>query len=118
MNGEARRFEHGLQVGRGRALAVGAGDMDDRRELTFGMAQPLQQPLHAAQGKVDALGMERFQPLQDALGGARGHELFLIAVAAAVCLVLEDGVRGFRLRRRLGYLFRGGQGGGFESRGR
>ncbi len=91
--------------------------MDDRRELAFGVVQPIQQALHAAQGKVDALGMERFQPLQDALGGARGHELFLFAVAVAVCLVLENGVRGFRLGR-LGRLFGGGQGGGFESRGR
>ena len=39
MDSPARRFEHGAHEGDGRALAVGAGDMDHRRQMELGRAQ-------------------------------------------------------------------------------
>ena len=36
--------------------------MNDRRQFAFGMIQPLQQPLHPLQTKVDTLGVKLGQP--------------------------------------------------------
>ena len=61
---EARRLGDGPQVGDGRALAVGAGDMDHRRQAALGMAQRGREATHAAEGEVDTLGMQGAQALQ------------------------------------------------------
>ena len=45
--------------GDGRALAVGAGDVDHRRQVPLGMAERGEQPLDAVERQVDALGMQR-----------------------------------------------------------
>jgi hypothetical protein len=37
-------FERGLEKGESRALAVCAGDVDDRRELRFGIADCIEEP--------------------------------------------------------------------------
>ena len=58
MDAMTRGFQDRSQVGDRRALAVGAGDMNDRRQLALGMIEPLQQQLHALQTKVDASGMQ------------------------------------------------------------
>ena len=54
-----RGLEHRLQVGGDRALAVGAGDVDDRRQRSCGIAELRQQPLDAAERQVDQLRMQR-----------------------------------------------------------
>ena len=43
MNAFAGRLQHCARKGDGRAFAVGAGDMDDRRQLALGMIEPLEQ---------------------------------------------------------------------------
>ena len=58
MDAKACGFQDRAQVGNRRALAVGAGDMNDRRQLALGMVKPLQQQLHALQTEVDAPGMQ------------------------------------------------------------
>ena len=62
MDSQARRFQDRAQIGERRTLAIGAGDVDHRRQLTFGMIEPLQQKLHAIEAEIDPLGMQRGQP--------------------------------------------------------
>ena len=47
MDALARRLQHRAQEGDGRALAVGAGDMDHRRQPVLRVAEALEQPLDA-----------------------------------------------------------------------
>ena len=49
MDAFARRFEKGAQIGDGRALAVGAGDMDDRRQPVLRPPELLEQALDAVE---------------------------------------------------------------------
>ena len=70
MNAVSRRFQHGAQIGDDGALAVGARDMDDRRQAALGMAQAFQQAPGAIERQVDDLGMETGQPLQDEIAAA------------------------------------------------
>ena len=65
MNALARRFEDRAHEGDGRAFAVGAGDMDHRRQPPLRMIERGQQPLDAVERQIDALGMQRQQPRQD-----------------------------------------------------
>ena len=58
MDAMTRCFQDRAQVSNRRTLAVGAGDMNDRRQIALGMVEPLQQQLHALQTKVDASGMQ------------------------------------------------------------
>jgi len=53
MDAIARRFGHGTQVGDQRALAVGAGDMDDRRQLLVRRTQLIEQALDPLQTEID-----------------------------------------------------------------
>ncbi len=55
----ARGFQHGAQEGDGRALAVGAGDVDHRRQFALGMIECGEQPLDAVERQIDPLGMQR-----------------------------------------------------------
>ena len=59
---QPRRLAHGAQKGAGGALAVGAGDMDHRRQMQLRVAQIGQQTLHASEAQIDELGVERLQP--------------------------------------------------------
>ena len=59
MHALARRLQHRAQEGDGRALAVGAGDMDHRRQLRSGWPSAREQPLDAVERQIDALGMQR-----------------------------------------------------------
>ena len=56
---QAGGFQDRAQVSDRRTLAIGAGDMDHRRELAFGMVEPRQQPVHPFQIKIDAPRMQR-----------------------------------------------------------
>ena len=58
-------FEDRAHEGDGRALAVGAGDVDHRRQLALGMIERGQQPLDAIERQIDAFGMQRGQPRDD-----------------------------------------------------
>jgi hypothetical protein len=66
---QAGGLEHGAEEGDDGALAVGPGDVDDRRQRAFGMSERGQQPLDAAEGQVDRPGVERLQPLEDGVTG-------------------------------------------------
>ena len=48
MRALAEGLRHGADKGDQRALAVGAGDVDDRRQAPLGMAKGCEQPLDAA----------------------------------------------------------------------
>jgi hypothetical protein len=58
-------LENGTHEGDRRALAVGPGDVDHRRELALGMAERVQNAPHPTERKVYALGVQREQPRQD-----------------------------------------------------
>ena len=62
----ARRLGDGAQEGAGAALAVGAGDVDHRRQAALGMAERRQQAV-AAGPRLRSIsrGMQRVQPLDD-----------------------------------------------------
>ena len=49
---------HLRQIGAGRALAVGPGDMDGRGQAVLRIAQGRQQALEPTQGEVNFLGMQ------------------------------------------------------------
>ena len=60
----ALRFGDGAQEGDERALAVGAGDMEDRRQPLLGRAERGKQPLDAAKRKIDRFRVQRFQAIE------------------------------------------------------
>ena len=62
MDSQARRFQDRAQICERRTLAIGAGDVDHRRQLAFGMIEPIQQKLYAVEAEIDPLGMQRGQP--------------------------------------------------------
>ena len=62
VDAKAGSFQDRAQIRDGRTLAIGAGDMDHRRQFAFGMAEPLQQPVHAVEAEVDPARMQRGQP--------------------------------------------------------
>ena len=64
-------LEPGAQHRHHRALAVGAGDVDHRRQPPLGVAERGEQPLDAAERQVDHLGMQRRQALEDAVARRR-----------------------------------------------
>ena len=70
MDAEAGRFEDRPHEGDGRTLAVGAGDMDHRRQLLLRIAQPLEQAQDAPERQVDQLGMQREEARQQEVGCA------------------------------------------------
>src|SRR6202451_1701375 len=77
MHALAGRFEDRAHEGNGRAFAVGAGDMDQRRQFLFRMIERGKQALDAIERRVDALGMQRQQSRQDGIdcrrAGTRAH---------------------------------------------
>ena len=62
---EAGRFEHRAHEGDGRALAVRAGDMDDRRQAAMRLAHGPEEALQAPERQVDQLGMKREKARQN-----------------------------------------------------
>jgi len=57
------------QKGADRALPVGAGDMDGWREVVLRRAKRCQEPLKAAQGEVNFLGMQACKARQRVVEG-------------------------------------------------
>ncbi len=76
MDLETLRLQHGAREGADRALAIGAGDMDDGRQFLFGMAEIGEQPDDPVQDQIDPLGVKRQKPFEDpvAAGVADAHE--------------------------------------------
>ena len=50
-------FQHRPHERDQRSLGVGPGDMNDRRQLPFGMAQTRKQGFNPTQSQIDNLGM-------------------------------------------------------------
>ena len=67
VHAQAGRFQDRAHERDGRALAVGAGDMDDRRQLALGMVERGQNPPHAIERQIDQLGMQRGEPRDDGI---------------------------------------------------
>src|SRR5690606_20734154 len=66
------RLQPGADHRLGRALAVGAGDVDHRRQRAFGVAERGKKPPHAVEREVDDLRMQRHHPGEDQIG-TLGH---------------------------------------------
>ena len=65
-------LQHGLQQRGGGALAVGAGDVDDRRQAVVRVAEPGQQRLDAAERQIDAPRVQRLHLGQQIVARAHG----------------------------------------------
>ena len=61
MHAQTGGLGHGSDEGAGAALAVGAGDVDDRRQAPLGMIQPGKQGTKPVEAEIDQPGM---QPLE------------------------------------------------------
>ena len=70
VHARAGGFEYRLEIGGDRALAVGAGDVHDRRQLVVGIAELAEQPLDAAERQIDQLRMQQLH-LGEELGARR-----------------------------------------------
>ena len=71
------RADHGL----GAALAIGSGNMNNRRQEAFGMAKRRQQPFHPPHGQINHLGMQRHHALQNGVrAGLCRHHTFASAI--------------------------------------
>ena len=90
MHAIARALQHRAQIGADRTFAVGARDMDDRRQFFLRMAERRQQALDAIQHQIDALGMKRQQPLENGVAG-RGLALMPMAYWRWRLAVRRDG---------------------------
>src|SRR6201999_1699830 len=62
VDAKAGGFQDCAQIRDRRSLAVGAGDMDHRRDLFLGVTEPLQYPMHAIEAEIDALRMQGTKP--------------------------------------------------------
>src|SRR4029079_13555399 len=60
-------LQHCAQERARRAFAVRTSDMDHRWQLALWMTERGEQPLDAIERQVDALGMQRGQPLDDGI---------------------------------------------------
>ena len=61
---EPRRLDRRAQEGAGRALAVGAGDMEDGRQRPFRIAEPVEQGRNPLQPQYVAAGRKERQPVE------------------------------------------------------
>ena len=91
MDAQPLRFGDGAQEGDGRALAIGAGDVDRRRQSILGVAQGLADPQHAFEIEIDQLGVKGFQPFKRRIEGQKavGHGAILGRFGG--CVYLEQG---------------------------
>jgi hypothetical protein len=75
----AGRLERAADVLRHRAFAIGAGDVHHRRQALLWIAELVQEPLDALQRKVNSLGMELLQALQDFVARHDGRWVYSAA---------------------------------------
>ena len=84
MDAIARRSREGAQESDRRTLAVGAGDMDDRRSRSRAIAQRGEQPLDPLSERSNRPAMERPQPREsDVAGRGRIHAALFAAAGCA-----------------------------------
>ncbi len=81
VGGQAAGLQNRPHERDGRALAVGAGDVDHGRQAALRMVQPREQPLDAAERQVDGAGVERQEARHQGVG--RGHRRAQAASEAA-----------------------------------
>ncbi len=67
MHSKAGGFQDRAHERDGRALAVGAGDVDDRRQAPLRMAERSENAPHALEREIDPLGMQRQEPRDDGI---------------------------------------------------
>ena len=72
MNAKPGRLDRGTQESAGRSLAVGAGDMEDRRQLLLRIAQSLKQRGDPFQPQYVAPRRQHRQPVELTLDGGIG----------------------------------------------
>ena len=63
MHAQPCRLGHGAQEGAGAAFAVGAGDVDDRRQILLGVAEGGEQSEKAVEAEIDQLRIEVVKPV-------------------------------------------------------
>ena len=71
MDALSRRFEKGAEIGDGRALGIGAGNVDHRRQALLRIAHIGEQTQNTFEAEIDQLGMQTGQALQNGVGA--GH---------------------------------------------
>ena len=71
VDAQARRLTDRAQESNGRTLAVGAGNVNDRRQATLGMIQCREDAMHPRQIEIDTLGVQRREPRQQTVEIAR-----------------------------------------------
>ncbi len=67
--GEAGGLDRGTQKGAGRALAVGAGDMEHRRQALMRVAEPVEQHGDAFEAEDVGARGQRPEPIELCLDG-------------------------------------------------
>ncbi len=83
VHGEPRRLQDRAHEGDGGALAVGAGDMDHRRQLALGMTERIENAPHPIERKIDQLGMQGREPRDDGIDGGHGPRPRITVVSKA-----------------------------------
>src|SRR5262249_46046046 len=98
-------LQHRAREGTGRTLAVGAGDMDDRRQPVLRIAKVGEKTLDAVENEIDPLRRKGRKPFEDrvALGGAEAHgaRAGSTAVRASTVRVCGGGSFAFGRERRI-----------------
>src|SRR5262245_52626801 len=72
MDLESSCFHRRAQIGQGRAFAVGASNMNDRRQLGFRMIKACENPLHTNKIEIDDLWMKREQARENGITQRHG----------------------------------------------
>src|SRR3954454_6255024 len=62
VDAQAGGLQRRAQISERRALAVGTGDVDHRRQLALGMTEPVEQAVHPLQPEIDAFLVQGRQP--------------------------------------------------------
>ena len=62
---KALRLQHGTEKGTHRTFAVGAGNVQHRREIFLRISERRKKPADAIENKIDTFGVERKQPFED-----------------------------------------------------
>ncbi len=76
LNPQALPRQHGVQAGNDRTLAVGAGDMDNRRQAPVRCAQPFQKCRQTLQIEFHPTRAQAGDPVQCGVGQGRSHDDF------------------------------------------
>ena len=106
MHRMAARFQHGAGEGADRTFAVGAGDVNDRRQFAFGMAEIGQQPQDPIQHQVDLLGMECQKPFENCVALGDAHEARPLGAGARNALTCTTAGAGNRILGRARFIKR------------